>query len=43
MCREKRNLLDVLKIELDFLEKGGYSGSVRHGDASSFSKILQPA
>jgi hypothetical protein len=29
MCGEKRNLLDVLKIELDFLEKGGYSDSVR--------------
>ena len=29
MDKERRNLLDVLKTELAFLEKGGYSGSVR--------------
>ena len=29
MDNEKRNLLDVLKTELAFLEKGGYSGSAR--------------
>ena len=30
MNKEERNLLDVLKTELAFLEKGGYSGSARH-------------
>jgi hypothetical protein len=44
MYKERRNLLDVLKTELAFLEKGGYSGRCANGgDVSSFSKILQPA
>jgi hypothetical protein len=29
MERDERDILDVLKVELDFLEKGGYHRSVR--------------
>ena len=29
MQKDERDLLDVLKFELDFLEKGGYSPSPR--------------
>jgi hypothetical protein len=29
MATDDRNLLDILKAELDFLEKGGYGRSVR--------------
>jgi len=29
MCDDKRDVLEVLKFELDFLEQGGYGRSVR--------------
>ncbi len=29
MCKDERDILDVLKFELDFVENGGYRRSVR--------------
>ena len=29
MARDERDLLELLKTELDFIEKGGYGRSVR--------------
>jgi len=40
MAQDKRKLLDVLKFELDFLEKGGYGkGPMLHGGRTSSLKI----
>jgi hypothetical protein len=42
MASKKRDLLEVLKLELEFLKVGGYRRGT-HGAPNLSSRILRPA